>query len=60
MWMEGSSPMSNGREGTEIDLSKITLRPLDLADIDDFMVWAQMRKSQFSALGNPMLPKKKP
>ncbi|KAB2625433.1 hypothetical protein D8674_017093 [Pyrus ussuriensis x Pyrus communis] len=42
--MEGSSAMSNGREGTEIDLSKITLRPLDLADIDDFMVWGTDEK----------------
>ncbi|CAN6677170.1 unnamed protein product [Malus baccata var. baccata] len=36
--MEGSSAMSNEREGIEIDLSKITLRLLDLVDIDDFMV----------------------
>ncbi|CAN6547964.1 unnamed protein product [Malus baccata var. baccata] len=42
--MEGSSAMSNGREGTEIDLSKITLRPLDLTDIDDFMVWGTDEK----------------
>ncbi|XP_068333853.1 uncharacterized protein [Pyrus communis] len=42
--MVGSSAMSNGRERSEIDLSKITLRPLDLDDIDDFMVWATDEK----------------
>jgi RimJ/RimL family protein N-acetyltransferase len=37
--MEGSSCKSDGKEGGN-EFSEITLRPLDLSDIDHFMVWA--------------------
>ena len=42
--MERSSGLSNGREVSEADFSMITLRPLELSDIDDFMVWATDEK----------------
>ncbi|CAL8989670.1 unnamed protein product [Prunus brigantina] len=42
--MERSSGLSNGREGSEADFPMITLRPLELSDIDDFMVWATDEK----------------
>ncbi|KAL6187268.1 hypothetical protein ACLB2K_043382 [Fragaria x ananassa] len=41
--MEGNSGIPNGREGGE-EAFTITLRPLGLSDIDDFMVWASDEK----------------
>ncbi|XP_061992842.1 uncharacterized protein LOC133710722 [Rosa rugosa] len=41
--MKGNSGISNGREGGD-EVFTITLRPLGLSDIDDFMVWGTDEK----------------
>uniref|UniRef100_A0A6P3Z124 uncharacterized protein LOC107407063 n=1 Tax=Ziziphus jujuba TaxID=326968 RepID=A0A6P3Z124_ZIZJJ len=42
--MEGNSCRSEGIEGRDGYQSRISLRPLQLSDIDDFMVWATDHK----------------
>ncbi|XP_050373338.1 uncharacterized protein LOC126790990 [Argentina anserina] len=41
--MEGNSGTSNGKEGGD-EVFTISLRPLGLSDIDDFMVWSTDEK----------------
>lgn len=38
--MERNSCLSDGREGELVELSRISLRPFDPSDVDDFMEWA--------------------